>query len=401
MKVIKYTVGIVAVIFFASLGISLFFCIIYPPDYVYRCLLSGVLGIEYDQIHLIKASPIPYQFSSGTSAEEIELRERFEEVFFTDNLEAYLQSNKTAAFIVVQNDRLLYERYFNGYQRDSLLPSHSVTKSLVSALVGIAISEGKIQSIEEPITRYLPELSSLDSRFSDIKIRHLLMMSSGIRFTDYLFFTSDSALTGAHPDNRYVLLHYPKIIHEPGQNFLYSDYDPQLLGLILERATGMKVANYLETRIWQLVGMEYDASWVIDSQVHEFEKMQGGFNGRAIDFVKFGRLFLSNGSWNGTTILPEPWVMESTQDIKPGGANDYYPKNDGGISKGLYYQYLWWGINRDSEASDFFAMGKYGQMIYISPSTNLIILRFGEGASKDFDKWYVAANKFTEQWRNR
>lgn len=399
MKVVKIILSLGGVLLLVFVGLSVFFSLVYSPEYICRCLLRGVLRVEQDQAEArpIRVGAMRFQFASGPLEDERQVRKLLEAVFGTNDLETFLTSYRTAAFLVIQDDKLLYEHYFNGYERNSLVQSHSVTKSFVSALIGIAISEGKVQSIEDPITKYLPELQNRDPRFAKIRIRHLLTMSSGVKFDNYFFFTSDNSLSGAYPDLRYGALHFPEIDDEPGQHFLYNDYNPQLLGLVLERVTGTSISNYLEKSIWQPIGMEYDGSWVLDSKQYGFEKMQGGLNARAIDFAKFGRLYLSNGAWNGRRILPESWVVESTREDTALGGSDYYG-NSVDSSNGLYYKYMWWGIGRENGSSDYYAMGNYGQMIYISPSKNLIIVRFGEpGAEEsDFSRWYEGAYEFAD-----
>jgi CubicO group peptidase (beta-lactamase class C family) len=161
-------------------------------------------------------------------------------------------------------------------------------------LIGIAIQEGHIKGVDDPITMYLPEMAERDPRFNEITIRHLLLMASGLEYVKFrpLLFNSDDILTSYYPDQRKISLENTHIIDPPGQYFLYNKYHPQLLGMILERATGMSVTNYLQTRIWDPLGMEFGGSWSTDSEAFDFEKMETGVNARAIDFAKFGVLFL-------------------------------------------------------------------------------------------------------------
>jgi CubicO group peptidase (beta-lactamase class C family) len=148
--------------------------------------------------------------------------------------------------------------------------------------------------------------------------------------------------------------------------------------MILERATGMSVSAYLEAKIWQPLGMEFDASWSLDSKSAGFEKMESGINGRAIDFAKFGRLYLKNGNWDGTQVVPAEWVAESTRPDASLNNEAYYP-NDFIFKSGRgYYGYLWWGLWREDSNYDFSALGNHGQIIYVSPQKNLIIVRNGE-----------------------
>ncbi|MEK6223108.1 MAG: serine hydrolase [Chloroflexota bacterium] len=167
-----------------------------------------------------------------------------------------------------------------------------------------------------------------------------------------------------------------KITGLPEEMFHYNNYHPLLLGLIIERATGTSVTNYLQEKIWGPIGMEYSGSWSLDEA--KFEKMESGINARAIDFAKFGRLFLHNGKWEGNQIVPGEWVAESTQADTTVDYSSYY-YDDFIFNNGQgYYKYMWWGIQRDANSYDYIALGNHGQVIYISPGENVILLRFGE-----------------------
>jgi CubicO group peptidase (beta-lactamase class C family) len=195
----------------------------------------------------------------------------------------------------------------------------------------------------------------------------------------------DDAKTYYYPDLRQLALEETEVVDPPGEYFLYNNYHPLLLGLILERATGTLVADYLQEKIWTPLGMEYDGSWSLDSEASGFEKMESGINARAIDFAKLGRLYLNNGSWEGTQVLPAAWVADSTQmDPSVDYATYYrYPDRDSFFLRSLtsaegYYKYMWWGIRRGKDDYDFAAVGDYGQYLYVSPHKNLIIVRHGE-----------------------
>ncbi len=262
--------------------------------------------------------------------------------------------------------------------------------TFVSALVGIAIEEGYIKSAEDAITDYLPELAERDPRFQDIQIRHLLMNASGLRYlSDEPFYTGDWNLTYSFDDLRYLALTETEVVEPPGKTFVYNNYNPLLLGLILERATGKPVTEYLQEKLWTPLGMEYDGSWSQDSEKSGFEKMESGLNGRAIDFAKLGRLYLNGGNWNGTQIVPASWVTASTQDS--------------GVLQGkpLYYGLMWWGKNCTPGSHDFSAVGNFGQFIYVSPARNLIIVRNGEeyGLEGEFAVWTDIFCEFSKAMR--
>jgi CubicO group peptidase (beta-lactamase class C family) len=353
--------------------------IIYPSQYIYRGIMwAGPDVYDYRKFpsHEIENAPPTFYFKKDPNEELVSaIFESCEEI---NNLDEFLRSTDTTAFIVIKNDTILYEKYFNDYNRDSIQTSFSVAKSFDSALVGIAIDEGHIKSVDEPITNYLPELKNRDDDFETITIRDLLMMSSGIRYKENRFFNGDDAKVYYYPDMRKLALEETSIIDPPGEYFLYNNYHPLLLGLILERATNSSVSEYLQEKIWKPLGMEYPASWSIDSEKSGFEKMESGLNARAIDFAKFGRLFLNNGAWDGEQIISEEWVARSTQIDTSKNRDSYYPDLPFFTTENGYYKYFWWGYSRDNEQYDYFARGNFGQYIYVSPQKDLIIVRHGK-----------------------
>ncbi len=187
------------------------------------------------------------------------------------DLDAFLAGNATTAFIVIKDDAVLYEKYFNGYKRDTMLNCFSVSKSFTSALVGIALDEGLIKDIDDPITAYLPELK--DKGHRDITIRHLLMMSSGMSYSAGDLWWQDDPINYYYADLRKLAIQRARIEEPPGRHHLYNNYHPQLLGMILERVTGGTVSHYIQEKIWKPLGMEFPAVWSLDSEEHRFEHM--------------------------------------------------------------------------------------------------------------------------------
>lgn len=362
--------------------------LIYSPEYVnrvFRWMDSDVYDYQKFPERPLAASSVPFEFPIRLDEERV--RNNFEVISGVEDFDSFLAKNRTQAFIVVQNDAVLYEQYFNGADRDSIVTSFSTAKSFASTLIGIAISEGYINSVDDPITVYLPELATRDPAFAKISIRNLLMMSSGIEYREFPFLNGDNAKTYYYPDLRQLALKDTDIAGVPGEKFLYNNYHPLMLGLILERSTGMSVTNYLQEKIWTPIGMEYSGSWSLDER--GFEKMESGINARAIDFVKFGRLFLHNGNWDGIQVVPKEWVADATQADTTIDYEKYYYQDFIFANGQGYYKYMWWGIQRDKENYDFMALGNHGQVIYISPEANLIILRFGEsyGEFNDIEGW--------------
>ncbi len=386
-KAILWVAGSVVVIILAAVII---FSIIYTPEYVFRALRWGNSDV-YDYLKFperqIDKAAVEFHFEEQLNIGEVE--EVFESHPLVDNLDTFIQDTSTQALLVVEDGALLYEQYGKGFQRESIVTSFSVAKSFGSTLIGVAIDQGFIDSVNDPITKYIPELGERDKDFEQIAIRDLLKMSSGIRYKEFPFFNGDDVLTYYYPDLRQLAITNTEIIGQPGESFLYNNYHPLLIGIILERATGQPVAEFLAENIWQRIGAEYPATWSLDEA--GFEKMESGINARAIDFAKIGRLFLNNGRWEGEQVISEPWIAESTMD--QGHPAEYYDTSFGpeirDAAQGGYYQYMWYGLEREGGANDFYAAGKYGQIIYISPQANLVIVRNGEtyGPGMDLFDW--------------
>jgi CubicO group peptidase (beta-lactamase class C family) len=271
------------------------------------------------------------------------------------DLETLLRSAGTTAFIVTRGDAVVYEGYFNGAVRSSIQTSFSVAKSYLSTLVGIAAEEGLL-GLDDPITKHLPELLDRDPRFRRIAVEDLISMASGLRYEESGAPWGDDAQTYYGANLRELALEDTEIIEPPGVRWHYNNYNPLLLGMILERTTDMSVAEYLERTLWKPLGPEYVATWSLDSERSGFEKMESGLNARAIDFVKLGVLFLDRGQWRARQVVPRSWVETSTA---PHAAP--------------YYGYWWWVEPNGA----FMARGNYGQFVYVDRARGVVIARFG------------------------
>lgn len=390
----RLAIGIPLVLVALLLIALVILLLLYPAEYVWRVVRWGQSDVyDYLRFPARAVEPGPVNFSFQENHNEALVRGLFADYAAVPNLDEFLAETGTQAFLVIQNDNILYEQYFNGMERDSIVTSFSMGKSFTSTLIGAAIADGFINSVDDPITDYLPELAERDARFSAITVRDLLRMSSGIRYVETGFINGDDAKTYYYPDLRWLTINETRIDQQPGEVFLYNNFHPLLLGLILERTTGTTVAGYLEEKIWQPLGMEYEASWSLDER--GFEKMESGINARAIDFARFGRLFLNNGNWQGTQVLPAEWVAEATQPSAEAEPAGYYPDNPYFNEHNGYYQYMWWGIGREDGNYDFTAHGRYGQYIYISPAKKLIIVRNGEQEPVEWiGLFYTVASAF-------
>lgn len=287
--------------------------------------------------------------------------------------ESFLVRTETTGLVVLRADTLVHEEYRSGWSEASPATTWSVAKSVVSALVGIALGEGSIESLDDPVTRYVPELSG--SGYDGVPIRHLLTMSSGVEFgEDYQSTFSDinwifirSMALGQPMLDYYAGL---KRTREPGVYNEYVSSDAGVLAHVVARATGMSIARYLESRLWRPAGMESDAFWNTDRSGDEI-----GFcclNAVARDWARFGLLYLEDGMRDEHRILPEGWVTRSVEPeaphLEPG------PNPNSGWTFG--YGYTWW-IPEDREDGEFTAIGVYGQYIYVNPARGVIVVKTG------------------------
>jgi CubicO group peptidase (beta-lactamase class C family) len=373
----------------------------YSPVYVYRLISQNVADV-YDYKHYenrtINGTDNPFEFiknQDGKYVEDLfqerELRSGF------NSFDEWAEKSQTTALIFIRKDTILYEKYFNGFTRDSYFHSQSMAKSFVSFLIGAAIDEGLITSVDDSITKYIPELLQRDKKFGRITVRHLLEMRSGLKYnTDYIPGTyihapwHDEAVGYYHPNVRKLLLKKVKIAEEPGGVFQYCNYNTSYLGLIIERVTKLTVSEYLEDKLWSKI-MAYDALFSIDSKKSGFEYMPSRLIARAIDYARFGRLFLHEGNWNGNQIISKNWVLESTRENKTIPRN-IYPEWFGDGCKKVYYGYHWWGHSNCDSTFQFAASGNLGQNIYVIPDKEIIIVHCGNSLEhyNDFDLWQIA-----------
>jgi CubicO group peptidase (beta-lactamase class C family) len=306
-------------------------------------------------------------------------------------LDDFLRGTDTLAFVAVQDDRIVYERYFGDATRESLQTSFSAAKSFVSTLVGIAIDEGLIGGVDDPVTEYVPELAARDPRFRQITLRDLLRMSSGIRYREGGGFPwpfGDDTYTYYGADLRDIALSRTRIATPPGRTWQYNNFNPLLLGLVLERATGTSVSDFMAARLWQPLGAEADATWNLDSERSGFEKMESGLNARAVDYARFGLLFLHDGEWNGRRIVSKDWVRAATRAGSPTDPAYYFN-----------YRYFWW---LDVEQPGrFYAFGKYGQYIYVAPDADAVVVRLGRDSGVGKITWLATFRELVDQLGHR
>lgn len=347
-------------------------------------ILQGRSAItDYRHFHNVEIAPAarPLPVPPATSAIHLPAAPEGQ------SFEQLLERNGTVAFIVLKDGQLLYERYFNGYGRESITTSFSMAKSVVALLLGLLIEEGRIGSVNDPITRYIPELAQRDPRFAKVTLKHLLEMRSGIAFLEeYKTPWSQAARFYLTPDLQGEVRQM-WIETEPDTRFHYSSGDTQLLGLALERAAGQPLARLLEQRIWQPMGAEFGASWSQDSAEGGTTKAFCCLNARALDFARLGQLMLQGGRAEGRTVVPERWIREVLAVREHPGVDAATRGNLqlAGTPRAAFYTWQWRHPALPAAGSalgavpsdDFYAQGLHGQVLYVAPRQRMVLLRLG------------------------
>ena len=396
-KIAGILIGIIA-LFIVVLFVAI--SIFNSPTYAWRILRYGESDIQDYKIFPERVIQRGYTYSLielGREDTPHEVQYPYQGEIRKEVLKSLLKRTGTRAFLILKDDKLTYGMYLES-SRKEVDTSFSTAKSFSSALIGAAIADGSIGSVNDPVIQYVPEIAGRG--LDQLTIRDLLLMNSGIRYLHdheipfYMLPFSDGALTYYPPDLRKVALSVEASGAPIGQAFRYNNYHLLLEGLILERATGMHVAEYLQEKFWKPMGAEFPASWSLDSAASGFEKMESGINARAIDFARFGLIFLHNGFWNGVQILPEAWVRESTEPLRPD------PRRWEVMTEvpeyGGYYKYHWWGINNADGTYDFHSHGKYDQIIYVAPRKNVVIVRLGDRLDENVN-WALVLHNIVDQ----
>lgn len=376
-----------------NLGLMVCFFSFFSSCYITRAYQNRkflLSSLETFGVTKIPPSPTPFHFTETIQPPLPKL---------TEYLDTNLDGTKTYAFLVIRNDSILYEKYFDHLTINKQLPSFSVAKSFISTLIGIAFESGKIRDLHEPITDYLPDLANRDNRFKNISIQNLLDMRSGVNSNEnYASPFSDVLKLGFAKNIKSKTLQV-KYGKKPG-DFEYRSVNTQLLAMILENATGEKVQDYLIEKLWMPLGMEYPASWNIDDAKHNTVRAFCCLNAAARDFAKFGRLFLQKGKWNGHQIISDSWINQSTNkdtfNVYGGYKNQWwsrksvdvftdstaaiaFAKGEIGISKTIGFETQKGTRNFAVQYRDgaFHAEGLLEQFVYINPIKNIVIVRLG------------------------
>ena len=320
---------------------------------------------------------LPYSHVKATNYQPLPESSQYNTIKLPDSLSQALKQTKTIAFLIFKHDSLIYEWYAKGYSDSSHTNPFSMTKSVTSILTGIALKEGKIKSLDEPVGNYYEPYKRTD--LSHLTLKHLLTMSSGLNYHDD--FNPVGQLAQIYYGRDLLkLVNTMKQEKGAGYEFRYKNIDPQILGIALRNAVGMPIAEYASEKLWGPIGAAHDAYWLVDHK-GGMEKTYCCFHTDARDIARIGLLYEHMGNWQGLQIVDTSYVRASLTPI-------HIPDGERGDSVICdRYGYLWWLRNTDGKG-DYAADGMKGQYVGTIPDKDLIFVRLGK---RD---WYKAGQRF-------
>jgi CubicO group peptidase (beta-lactamase class C family) len=317
---------------------------------------------QLDQIfegRLIRCATTPSPLARAAS--EPAVRYEYQDQMFT--LDDYLARNPATGLLIARGDTILIERYQYARHDRHRFASWSMAKTVTGVLIGIAIAEGRIRSVDDPAAAYVPALAGTE--YGRTSLRHLLQMSSGVRFVEEYTGKDDIALLAADTFRQVgsggvqAVTPFNVRVAPPGTKFYYASAETQVLGLVLRNAVGRPLADYLQEKIWEPIGAEADATWLIDRAGQEAAYCC--INAVLRDYARLGLLLAHNGDWRGRQIIPADWIKEATT-VRPGQP---LPVTGG-------YGYQVWILA--GERRMFALRGIRGQAIYIDPASRLVMV---------------------------
>ena len=378
MKLLKSKIGLIISLFLIFAGLN------FSSDIVY---LFELVGTVY-KMQRTNADITDYKYfenitlSKSTSPQPWPIHKDYNNLPETENLKKIHAELGTVAYLIIKNDSIWHEKYYQGYKKDSYSNSFSMAKSIVSATMGKAIQNGYFESIDDKVSSYVNGYS--DGLAEKLTIGDLSSMASGLdwneSYTDVFGVTARSYISSELNE----LIKSRAIVEEPGKSFKYYSASTQLLSMVIEEATQNKISTLVQDWFLEPLGFENNSLWQIDGKKNNTVKAYCCFNSNARDFARFGKLYKDFGKWNGVQILDSSFVAKS---IKPR------------FKKSPEYGYGFW-LGKINE-NDFFAMrGILGQYVIVVPERNIIVVRLGKknleknnDRPKDFDVYLTEALK--------
>jgi len=282
----------------------------------------------------------------------------------TEELTKLNESSGTIAYVIIKNDSIWFENYYDGFNENSKSNSFSMAKSYVSGLMQKAIQDGYIKSLDQPVCDFLPAFC--DGKAAKMTVGDLSSMSSGTNW-DEAYYSPFSITTRAYfDDDLSKVMNGLKMATDPGKSYKYASGDTQMLAMVIEKATGKKLYKYFEESFWKPLGAENETLWQVDSEDHDLVKAYCCIASNAKDFARYGKLFKDHGKWNGKQILDSTFVAKSV-----------HPR----FKNGPMYGYGWW-IAKHKNKDIFYMRGHLGQYVIVIPEDNVMVIRLGHTVAK-------------------
>ena len=367
MKRLKSKIGLVLALFLIFGGFN------FSSDIIY---LSELVSVIY-KIQRTDADITDYKFFDNIEIPKSKnpqawpIHKNYNKANSTDKLISKNTSLGTIAFLIIKNDSIWHEKYYEGYDKNSFSNSFSMSKSIVSATMGRAIDEGFFNNINDKVGFYIPEYN--EGFASELTIGDLSSMSSGMKWNESytnIFGVTARAYVGS---NLNKLIKSRPIIKKPGESFEYLSSDTQLLAMTIEKATKRKLSDLVYDWFWNPMGAENNALWQVDNIKTNTEKAYCCFNSNARDFARFGKLYKDNGLWNSKRLLDSAFVKKSLTAR---------------FLSSPQYGYGFWLVN--FQEKNYFAMrGHLGQYVIVFPKENIIIVRLGRMEESKEERIYI------------
>jgi CubicO group peptidase (beta-lactamase class C family) len=345
---------------------------------VILCSCQFARTVVYNDPGLQDYKFLPYSHVKAGAYQPLDEASTYNSIKLPDSLRLALDQTQTIAFLILKHDSIVYEWYAPGYTDSSRTNPFSMTKSIMSILTGIALKEGKITSIDDPIGKYYEPYRYGD--LGKITLHHVITMSSGLNYHDQYLNPFGHVAQLFYGTDLHKFVNKMKYEKPAGYEFRYKNVDPEVLGIAVTKAVGVSMTQYASEKLWGPIGAAHDAYWLTDRK-GGMEKTYCCFHSNARDFARIGLLYEHYGNWKGTQIVDSSFVTASLTPINiPDGEHC-----DSVICK--RYGYLWWLQNGDGK-SDFRADGLKGQYVGVIPDKDIIFVRLGK---RD---WYKSGQRF-------
>ena len=352
-----------AILFFASLAIIIAMTSFTGCHYFFKTII-------YQRPNIDDVDLFPYRtVKAGDHKTPWKKADDYNKTALPDELREMLEGYDTVAFLVIKDNKIKFEEYWDGYSQTKGSNSFSAAKSVVSILVGIALKQGYIKSLDQPVGDFLPEFA--DGAKKDITIRDVLMMASGLNFNEEYNKVLSHTTEAYYGTDLRGLINSLEVIEKPGTIYQYRSGDTELLAMVLVAATGKSISQFATENLWGQIGAMEDVPWNLDKE-GGIEKAYCCFYSNARDFARVGNLYLNKGEVDGKPLVDRDYMEKS---ITPINIPDRQGENVD------FYGYQWWLYNY-ADTPVFYARGFLGQYVFVFPEKNMIVVRLGHKRSK-------------------